>query len=667
MAEHETPLLEAEVAEDIEDVPALVKFKPSDKEQSVLDDVWYKFTVSKQERDESFEYFDNRTLTTYLEDNVRRFVTNRDEREDVEDWQARVFDPFTRNKVIAILGRVSQALPKPEFTAVGEEDFTRASILTDLYDHADRIDDNEELMFYALLEACVKGTVVGYEGYEEKTRAIRDIKEYDSGDRIRLIDGKKITRKVFGSIVPLEDFYPSSVGVRKIRDMPFAFWRSVITGEEFKMKFAQYDKAQYVNAFFPITGEEVERPYWHDYVSMDVGEGMVEVLRYYNQDTDEFVILANGIWLNPLGEKEDIMPIPFIHKRLPFWSSVYEPFGQDFFYGKSLPDKLKAMQDVINVLHNMMLDQSFLSIFPPILTEGFDDIEDDYLRPGRRISVDRVDAYKELAISSPDNFHKFILEYTKRVLEESSVDAVTQGVAGVGDRVTATEIERAAQGVASILGLFTQFVKWGVRDKARLRAPNILQFYKKPMLEQVLGEGETEKFNKAFNTFKIEDTVLTSGKRGTRIIEMFADDVKKPTKLELQAQAKIVEGQTRTNVEKIVISPKFIRNFEFDIKLAPNPQANESKALQKALLLEFTNVALEGFPELLDKENLFAEISALYGYRPEKFMKRQEPEQGLSGEGGPGNAGNLGVAQNLIAGVKGGSDARSVRDLATNA
>src|SRR3990167_902260 len=562
-------------------------YLPTEKEKFVVADVYPKFRDSQMLRDQNFEYFDGRNLINYIDDSVKRFVTNEDEREDIEDWQARENYPFTRNKMMAILSKAAASLPTVEFFSSGTEDLRRSQLLGDLYKQADQLDDTDELMFYALLEAGVKGTVIGYEGYEEKIKDIREIVDYDDGEGVTVKDGKKITRRVYGAIVPLEGFYPSSPGIKKIKDMPYAFWRSRMPESEFKLKLGHYPKAVNVRPYSTYNGEHGNRPFYLDYISNDVAEGHVEVLRYYNQDTDEFVICANGIWLNPMTEKttEVVMPIPFAHKSLPFWKAIYEPFGADFFYGKSLPDKLKAMQDVINVLHNMMLDQAFLTIFPPLLIAGQDDIEDDYLRPGRRIPVDDPNNFKELAMSTPGNFHQFILQYTKRVLEESSLDAVNQGVAGSGERVTATEINRAAQGVASIIGLFHSFIRWAVKDKDRLRIKNIMQFYTAPLLEQILGEGGSEEVKKAFNIFKIEDTTLSSGKLGVKIIEMFRSREALPAQTELKAQARLQEIETGKKIEKVAITPEYIRNFEFDIKIVPNTSTEMSKALQRALVL----------------------------------------------------------------------------------
>ena len=637
-----------EVDKLLEDVAS--DFSPTNKEKEIVGRVFNLFRITADNRNLAFDYFDGRNLKTYIEDSVKRFFTTIDKREDIEDWQARVFDPFTRNKVMAILGKIAQAIPKSEFIARGTEDFRREQILSDLVQYSEELDDNEELMFFALLEGLVKGTMIGYEGYDEKERAVRDIQNWNSGDEITLKEGKVKTKKVYGAIIPLEDFYPSSVGVRKIKDMPYCFWRTVLPLESFRMHFSKYDKAKFVQpASDSWTGEQGQRPFYLDFISDNVMPQNVEVIRFYNQDTDEFVVMANGIWLNSVGKKEDVMPIPFNHKTLPFWKTIYEPLGADFFYGKSLPDKLKPMQDVLNVLHNMMLDQGFLSIFSPILVSGTDDIEDDFLRPGRRIPVDDPNAYKQLQISTPGGFHQWIYETTKRILEETSVDPVSQGVAGTGERVTATEINRAAAGAISILGLFQNFVKFGVRDKARLRAKNVLQFYKAPLIEGILGEGGSAEAKKAFNTFKIEDTTLTSGKRGTKIIEMFKTREEMPTRTELRTRAKITEKETGRRVERMAINPDYLRNFEFDVKLVANPKATESKSMEKALWFEKVGVYMNFFGDFVDREELALQGAELFGDRPEKIFKKEMisplPQPMPAGQGG-----GTGLGANMIRG-----------------
>lgn len=602
-------------------------YQASDKEQQVVSSVFLKFRNSADERNRNFEYFDGLNLIEYIDDSVRRFVTNIDERENIEDWQARVNNQFTRNKVLAILSKVVRVLPIAQFVARGDEDFRKAQILTNLYEYAEELDDYEELMINILLEAIVKGTAIGYEGIERKTKIIKNVK--GTGDNLTIKKEKEIRTNLYGAIVPLEEFYPSSVGIRNIKMMPYCFWRKQIPYQKFLMDWGMYDKSKFVQPKNLTDSKDALRPFYVDYISHDVLEGNVELIRYYNKDVDEYVIIANGIWLNPIG-KEEISPIPFNHKELPFWDIKFDFFGSDFFFGKSLPDRLKSLQDVINVLTNMLLDQSFLTIFPPLLTNGFDTIEDDYLRPGRRTPIDTQglpinQAFMKLDLGTPSGWHQYILEYTQKIMEQASVDQVSQGTAGVGERTTAQEIRIAADGVASMLGLFGRLVNYGVKRKALLKGANILQFWtdkNNPVIKRVLGVDGNKQFNNVFNFFKIDNTVLTDGKRGTKIIEMYQTKKSMPTKASLKARASLSKLESGKNVEIIAVPPGYMRDFLFDVKLVSNPKTEGFKEVEKALQLEKVRVYLSFFPQQIDVNELAAQTIEKMGDDPTKILRQ---------------------------------------------
>lgn len=638
----------------------------SDKEANVVSSTFFKFRQSANDRNRNFQYFDGLNLIDYIDDSVRRFTTNVDERNDIEDWQARVHDPFTRNKVLAFLGKIVSVLPIAEFTGRGDEDYRKGTILTNLYEYFEDIEDYEELMINVLLESIVKGTAIGYEGIEKKTRKIRNIKNLDE-DISETEESETVTR-LTGSLVPLEDFYPSSVGIRTIKKMPYCFWRSTVNYSVFLAAFSSYEKSKYVQPKTTFQGDKDEkRPFYMDYTSEDVTDGNVEIIRYYNREVDEYIIIANGIWLNPKTTKagvEIISPIPFNHKELPFWEIKFDLFG-DFFYGKSLPDRLKSLQDVLNVLTNMLLDQSFLTIFPPLLTNGFDPIEDDYLRPGRRTPIDTQglpisQSFMKLDVGTPGGWHQFILDYTKKIMEQSSMDQVSSGQAGVGGRTTASEIRTAADGVASLLGIFARLVNYGIKRKAILKAGNIIQSIsdpKNPILKKVGGESGEEDFKKAFNTFKIQNAVLTHGKRGTKIIEIYSDKSAMPTGIQLRAKSAVEKVDSGRDIEFMAVSAEYLRDFQYDCKLNLNPKTQTSKDLEKAIQLEKVKTYLSFFPNIVNVNELAAETAEKMGDDPTKilndavFNPPQENPNKLSPEG-MNPQGN--TAQNMVRGANGG-------------
>lgn len=655
-----------------------------EEERKVVSAVFYKYRQAVNSRNQNFENFDGLNLLDYIDDSVRRYTTNVDYREDIQDWQSRVHDPFTRNKVMAIVGKVAQVIPIAEFKGRGEEDMRRGQILTDLYEYSEEVDDYEELMVNILLEATVKGTAVGYEGYEEKTTKSRDITGV--GDSITISEVETKMSRLYGEIVRLEDFYPSNVGIRKIKDMPYCFWANVLPYQQFLQDFASYARAADVSENRATEMAREARPEYLDYVSQDVGDGQVEVIRYYNKDVDEYVIIANGIWLNPIKTSSGmvISPLPFKHKELPFWEVRFETFDAHFFYGKSLPDKLKSFQDVLNVLTNMLLDQSFLTVFKPLLTNGFDSLEDDYLRPGRRTPIDTQglsikDAVVELDISTPSGWHQYILEYTRKIMEESSVDALQQGsTANLADRTPAQAVRVAAEGVASVLGLFGRFIKYGVGRKAILRAKNIMQFWtqpKSPVISQILGEGGTEQMNKAFNTFKFESALMSNGKRGAKVIEMYADTKDMPTKADLRARADVYRLENRKEIEIIAIPAQYIQGFEFDTKVIQNPKADTTRESEQALQLEKVRVYKSFFPNIIDDVALCAQTAEKMGDDPTKIMRGDvlnPPSQVDEGaqksmlDNGVPTKPTTNMANNMVRGMSGGDQMGNEMQMMSN-
>ena len=630
-------------------------YQPNPKEKEVLDKYYSLFRITREARNKNLQFFDGLNLVEYINDSVLQFTTNEFLRDDIKDWQSRVHDPFIRNKVLSILGKVVSALPVAQIVGRGDEDARRAFILDALYQYSEDVDGYEELIVFAVLEALVKGTCVGFEGYEEKKRKIRDIKGF--GDETKATEKTIREHRLFGEIVPLENFYPASIGIRKMKDMSFCFVEEILSEERFKAKYKGFKLSK--NVLPRPVESETERVYFIDYLTEDVRINYVQVLKYFDQEEDEYVILANGVWLNPL--KGEVAPLPFNHKRLPFWVIRYDIFGADFFYGKSMPDKLKALSNILDVFHNMLIDQSLLTVHLPVLFAGIDAITEDFLLPGGKFTIDTGglpinQVVQTLDLKTPGAWHQFILDYTKRILEESSLDSVQQGVVGTGERTTATEIRQAASGVVTLLGIFAQFINFGLKDKTELRSKNILQFWSdknSPMIEGVLGQGGSADFNKAFNVFVINDAVLTSGKRGALILEFYQKE-NMPLSSTLESRQNIAEAMSNRNIEIMAINPDYLRSMEFDIKIVPNTKSEFNRDMERIMEGNFQTLMNQLYPDLIYREELCATLIEKYGKNPAKIMRKDvisPPPQQIPGT--PMQGAMNAMPQNLMRGQTG--------------
>jgi hypothetical protein len=628
-------------------------FKPSEKEMNVVTSTMNLFRRAQQDRDRAFAYFDGMNLLSYIEDSTERFNTNLYLREDMEDWQSGFNDGFTRNKVLSMVGKLIEQLPLASALPRGEEDILRAQIITDLYHYTEELDDYENFMSMFVLELLVKGTAIGYEDIEYQKKKIREVKGI--GDKMTVKEDVIKTTKFYSDLVPIDEYYPASVGIMGAQNQPFSFWRKVMDIAKFQEKFGHYKKAELVEAKKSAQTSGATVPYYIDFMSSDIGEGMVELIRFYDSVNDQYVMLANGLWINPLGPNEEVQPLPWAHKEQPFYSAINEPFGV-FFYGKSLPNKLSAMQDVLNVLQNMMMDQSFLSIFTPIITAGFEDFEDDFIRPGRRTAIDTgglklQDAILPLQFPTPTGWHQYILEYTRRIMEESSLDRVSQGQTGTGsERTTAYEVQTAAAGVAAILTMVARYLNGAIKRKAMLRFKNILQFGFQPGASIVPGVMADKDTTKPFASFSFNDTRLSKGERGARVLEIYRNEESLPPVEETQARSMISTVEQGRKVEVTAISPKYIRDVQFDIKMGLDIRREHSSIAEQAMLLQQIQMLAEVGGDMVNLEEPITRLAAAMGLDPTKIIRQEEPQEGGEAGGVEGQGGQqMGAANQQLA------------------
>lgn len=630
-------------------------FRSSDKENDVVNKTLTLFRRSQQDRDRSFSYFDGMDLVSYIEDSVERFNTNLFLRDGMEDWQSGFNDGFTRNKVLSMVGKIVEQLPIASAIPRGEEDILRAQIITDLYHYTEDIDDYDNLMSMFVLELLVKGTAIGYEDIEYVKKKVRNVKGV--GDNLKVSEDTIKTTKFYSEIVPLEEYYPASVGIMGVKNQPYSFRRKIMDITKFQELYGHYKKAALVLGKQSAETGGGTIPYYMDFISSDVAEGSMELITFYDSMGDQYIMLANGIWINPLGTMEEVQPMPWNHKEQPFYSAINEPFGI-FLYGKSLPNKLSSMQDVLNVLQNMMMDQSFLSIFTPIITAGFDDFEDDYLRPGRRTSIDTgglalSSAIMPLQFPTPTGWHQYILEYTRRIMEESSLDRVSQGQAGSGsERTTAYEVQTAAQGVAAILTMVARSLNGAIKRKANLRIKNILQFGFQPGATIVPGVMADTDVNKPFATFSFANTQLTDGKRGTRVLELYRTDEALPPTERTDARATLSSIEQGKPVEVSAISPQYIRNVELDIKLGLDTRREYSSMAEQGMLLQQIQVLAQVGGDRVNLDEPLAKLAASMGLDPSRIIREEQQQPSPEG-GGVGPQGEtaqaMGAANRQIA------------------
>jgi len=608
-------------------------YNPSDDERAIVARVMERYSEMSAMRDNNFNYFNGRSLTDMIDDATKRFNSWIDGRTGPDDWGAKTVDPMTRNKVIFIIATLAAKRLETEFFKEDDDDKVRAKIIKAFHEHSYNTDNEEMQTFYEMLSAVVKGTVVGYEGFRAPRINIKEIDTYDpeTGAVTYTTKEHRLTPHVFSEIIPLEDFYPGDLRQRDIQKMPDVVWRSVQKLSTFKNEFKKYPNAKHVRA----GGELQSDTFYSDVITQGLGDEEVEVIRYFNKINDEFHIIANGILLTPIDS-----PLVWNHKKkglgFPFWSTIYEPFDEKFFYGKPLPDKLRSNQDVVDALYRMLLDQTFLSIHKPVLTSAVENIEDELMRPGRKIPVADVSEWKELDISSPDGAQFQMLEIARRAVEEASSDSVAGGRAPTKSGISATAISTAQEGAMTLMSMFQRFMEWGAERKARLRSSNLLQFYPLPIDEK---DGKP-----VYRKIRVDNVPMITYPRTGSIIIKFV-----PTKTDLPSTPQMTDEMKKRfedrygkafdqisvkrlnqSLEEVTITPEFLEDFEVGVRIRANSSVRENKELKKAMELEFIDRVVKMFPDLVKRDKALKDLIDVYEKNADEYMIQSPSEQEMA-------------------------------------
>lgn len=596
------------------------KYTPLQNEQEFLEFVCGRFQMMQEMRSKSYRILNNRSLDEYWKDSEQRWTSYVPERRR-KDWQAKVVKPITRNRCIGIIAMMLNSLSEPTISAErgGENNEEIAKAFSDLLEISQEKDKYEMKYLMALVDAVSLGTAFIQEDYVSMEREVQDIIKWDPATNE--IETKKRTIKDFegmlSAIVSPYEVYLGNIFEIDIKKQPDIIRRTVVPYSQARSELGHFANFKFVEkGRGSQEGEENadEKFFYQARDNSDLDDSSVEILRYQSRPDDRMAIVANGVLLT-----SPSMPIPYIHKEYNLVPLRFELLSNRFFYGKSLPDKLQWEQDVIDTMYRMMIDKTFLSIFPPMFSKGTQRISPDVIVPGKITPVDpETEMIPAPGVSNGLSNEFSMLGTLENSINESSVNPQLLGQPATGER-SATQVMDVRRGAEQLIGLFGFMIAFAVEDHANLRLQNVLQFWAKqePLLARS-GRGQEVR-----NLFEVRDTTLANNTQGTRQIK-FAPSVEAPSSLELFNQEKELRSLGK-NVEIIVLDPDLIRDYKIYARVKAAPKDRMSPALKKALGIEFYDRFIQN--PLISPEALTRDTIKLWDKNPDKIMKSQQEVQ----------------------------------------
>ena len=627
-------------------VPA---YQPTEKDQKTYAKVVGDLISGRTIISKNYNQFNNRNLYDCIDDWSKRWNGYIPVSSVLTEERSNMFLNFTRNLVISYLSKVALQRPKIKIIAVDKKHNVQnnrfAELITDLNEYSNNEENADARFLESALECCIKGTVIKYEGYMKQEQEMDIPDEYDAST------GEMTTRKAnrvifddcYQEIVATEDFYIANVYQSDIQKQPWVIWKKITTFEEAKTEFGHYEKFKFVKGgTYTIVSEPTT--FYRNNMTTELKKGQVEVVRWYSRSKNRHVILVNGV---PVYDGI----IPFKDGKYPFAKGIHEPYGNDFFWGMGMPQKIMGDQDLINTLWNMMVDKTYGSLQAFGLSSDLDDLVDDTtLEPNKIRKVGDIRNWSFQTLPGVNAGEQSMLQSAIGFIKEnSSIEGGGAAASRQGGKVSMRQAMMKQQEAMSKLGFSANYLEDFERDRTELRIAHLLQFYSIPKMEAVSGSKGKDIEKMMYRTIVLPNSKLQDGRTGNRVIKLVDNteisDENKRKKLsdelshieqmgedgqeEIDQSTKLPKmGPAGVPTEAVAMSIDAFDNFNLKIQVVKNSSYERNQMLDRAERLEYANWRLQlanVAPPNVDE--LIRWVDESYDIDSDRFKAPQQPTQ----------------------------------------
>ena len=568
-------------------------FIPSESERAAVNLVLSDYIKGRNIMQKSYNYFNGRNLLDCIDDWTKRWNGYIPEASPLLDaTQSQIFLNFTRNAVISYLVKVALTLAKPKFVAVnkklGIQSTKFAEFLKDANTYSLNAESGDSKFFNAALETAVKGTCITYEGYMKQEQKMEVPVKWDAvtGKIITKTETRIIYDDCYQKIHPIEDFFIGNPYQPDLQKQPFILTRTITTYNEAEGEFGHYPNFKYVHAgSYTLTAEATT--FYRNTLATDLNQDQVEILRWYNRSKNRYIVLINGVLMYD-------GVIPFKDGKYPYAKAIHEPFGNDFFWGASLVNKIMGEQDLKNMVFNMMIDKTQGSLLPFGLTSDLDDlIEDEVLAPNKIRKVGDINKWKFETLPGINSGEVQMLQIIDKELSDNTGGAIGAGSSSSprGGKLPVRQILLQQQESMQKLGFSTNYLEDYECERTKLRVAHILQFYSIPKLSRITGASAKEMSELVYRDITLNNTKLSDGRVGTKIIKL-TDKLDAAGRTKMADDLSVIEAmgdETGTPTEALAVDVSTFNDYNHDVQIIKNSSYERNQVLEQSSRMEFAN------------------------------------------------------------------------------
>lgn len=537
-------------------------------------------------------------------------------------WRSNAIRPIVRNKCISIAAHATSQLIFPKILAYNDKSDSQedsARVMEDLMEWSAEQSKYADTSLNAVIAAVVNPASITYSEYGEMYRTVKREKGEDGKWKAE----KELDEDLSGfkdQPVPVDELYIENIYENDIQKQGWLIWRRVIGYDLASVKYVDMPNWKYVKPGVQIIFNDANDTFYEVYDSNMRTDSVEEVI-YWNKKMDLKLVMVNAVLLSDFDN-----PNPRLDKLYPFTKFGYENIDEGkFFYYKSLAFKVQSDANIVNTLYPMIIDGTYLSVFPPMVNVGSETIGSDVIIPGRVTTL--TDPTSKLtAVGVAENIKSGMdtLMKVEESISESSEQPIMQGDQSKGG-TTAYEISRIEQNANTVLGLFIKMIAQYVRQYGRIRLGDIIQHLTIVDVDKITDDSEL-----VYKTFLVKG----KGKDESKKIEFTNTVPEEPQnkRQSLDDSYKILSEQDRTNMEIYKVNPKLFRELCYKIVISPDVLHPRSEDLERAMKLELYDRAIAN--PSANQEAVFKDF-LLGAYKdvkePDDYIQKQPPMQGSMG------------------------------------
>lgn len=501
------------------------------------------------------------------------------EGDQINEWKSRAMKPVVRNKIVSIAAHATARVIFPKVFAYSkdnDEESDAADVMRDLMEWCADQSDYEKTSFYAIISALVNpASIINIDNVE----AYRSVRKKNKKGKSELTYEKDEENSGFrDTVVSVDELYIENIYEHDIQKQGWLIWRKVQSYDLLRTKYGHLDNFKYVKPGVQLIYNNANQTFYEVYdTNMDREFGEEVIL--WHKGLDLKLIEVNGVLLT-----DHDNPNPRLDKMYPFIKFGYELIDEGkFFYYKSLAFKMKQDANIINTLYPMIIDGTYLNIFPPVKITGVDEVASDVIIPGASIALSNPDADAE-AIRLGQDIRGGIetLFEVEKSINQTSQDPIMAGQQPNKGSLTAYEISKLEQNANTVLGLFIKMISFFVKSYGKLRVNDILQYLTLPDATEIVGNEPL-----VYKSFLLPDKNV-NGKNMSRKIQFDGNMSDQPQSgMDQMTQSYNIKAQEeKEGIQLYKVNPRLIRNLKFDLKVSPDVLQPTSEDLERAFALE---------------------------------------------------------------------------------